>query len=513
MHTKTVSKTTNITMAIAGVALLGSIQLALAAAALPVAPAQKAGACLATITSATRACRGGFRDYVFACPNGLIYSVPTLCRSRVSAQNYANSICKKKNMCGAPAAAAPAAPVVVNNYPDIGFSGQPVFYTDSEGVPKVKIAYKNIGQQALPQEYRRQYSIHMTYLDANKQPIGLVQSTSLYPLGPGEVGYLAMRVGEDGAFALKFRLDLGLSPQDNHSLDGNTLNNETSAPVPQGPFPFGVDPAPAQYADLVVSNVVVDSSASSSVSITLKNQGNALSKLTGESLKVGFRDVNHTVLSSQLFVLPNIAPGDIQRVVVPVNLDPRPATLFVSIDPDRTGNEPKFMEPNIMRENNEWSGPVFTPPSVAWGHDTPSGIVAPQMGQTIGKFVIWNQLNEGFPLSVHYFTFNINTNIRYAEGSRPMLRVYKDSVATQPLIETVFDPEMRVYRLDDIHNLLVSSGASKTIIVTLDTMDARSNNTLSITLSPTNGMNWTMSDSWNSVFLNSEALRPKTLTY
>lgn len=517
LYTKTVSKTTtNLKLAVAAVALLGSIELALAAAPVQKAvAAPKPGACLATITQANRACRGGFRDYVFACPNGQTYSVPTLCRSRVSAQTYADSVCLKKKMCGAPPAQAPAAPVVVNNFPDIGFVGQPVVYKNSEGTVKVKVAYTNSGQVALPQENRQNYEVRITYLDANKQPIGdMVQSTGLFPLGPGEIGYLAWGVQNEAA-ALRFRLELGNSPVDNLPLDKNLLNNETTVPIPAlDSIAFGTDPAPAQYADLVVSNVVVDSSASSSVSITIKNQGNFLSKLTGESLKVGFSDANHNILSSQLHVLPNLAPGATQRIVVPVNLNPRPATLFITIDPENTGNEPKFMEPNIMRENNSWSGPVFTPPSVEWANDTPSGVSVGSMGQLVGKFVISNPLTNEFPLEVHYFTFEINTNIQFEPGNGPMLRIYKDSQASQPIFESIIDPEMLVHQFPDLGGrLLISAGASKTIFVTLDTGDATSNKSLSIRLSPTNGMNWTLSNSWNSVFLNSESLRIKTLTY
>ena len=51
LHTKTVSKTTtNLKMAVAAVALLGSIELALAAAPAQKVVAPKPGACLATIT-------------------------------------------------------------------------------------------------------------------------------------------------------------------------------------------------------------------------------------------------------------------------------------------------------------------------------------------------------------------------------------------------------------------------------------------------------------------------------
>ncbi len=134
--------------------------------------------------------------------------------------------------------------------------------------------------------------------------------------------------------------------------------------------------------------------------------------------------------------------------------------------------------------------------TVAWAGDAPSGVAGPAAAQTIAKFVVSNQANVGnYSSTVSYVNFSLSGTISNTTPSATRaLNVYKDSLATTALWTTTFnygvstqnsfdntgnDDTNSAFAFTDVE---VSSGATKTFYVTLDTTDAASTKTLSVTI-------------------------------
>lgn len=130
--------------------------------------------------------------------------------------------------------------------------------------------------------------------------------------------------------------------------------------------------------------------------------------------------------------------------------------------------------------------------TVAWASDTPSGSAAASMAQTVGKFIVSNQANLGnYSATVKAVNFDISTTIsnsRENQATRAM-NVYKDSMATTPLATTQWywffaNPNFgsTAFRDSSFTDVEIASGESKTFFVTLDTVDASTNNYLNLNI-------------------------------
>ncbi|MBI5728778.1 MAG: hypothetical protein HY983_00840, partial [Candidatus Magasanikbacteria bacterium] len=127
--------------------------------------------------------------------------------------------------------------------------------------------------------------------------------------------------------------------------------------------------------------------------------------------------------------------------------------------------------------------------TTAWASDAPSGAASPSASQTVAKFVIMNLANAGsYIATVKKVDFDLSTTISgAAAGSSRAINVYKDSLSTTALMTTnyhtsnsanqVYDTNFTEGNFTDVD---ITSGASKTFYVTMDTSDAASTKSLSI---------------------------------
>lgn len=130
--------------------------------------------------------------------------------------------------------------------------------------------------------------------------------------------------------------------------------------------------------------------------------------------------------------------------------------------------------------------------TVAWAGDAPSGVAGPAAAQTVAKFVVSNQANVGnYSATVSYVNFSLSGTIsNTTPAATRALNVYKDSLATTALWTTTFTYGSSTQSAfdntgataGDYTTVEVSSGATKTFFVTLDTTDAASTKTLSIAI-------------------------------
>lgn len=128
--------------------------------------------------------------------------------------------------------------------------------------------------------------------------------------------------------------------------------------------------------------------------------------------------------------------------------------------------------------------------AIAWAGDTPSGASSPNAMQTIAKFTIENKANAGgYSATVYALNFSISTTI--SNTADRVLTIYKDSLSTTALKTTTFVTGATIANVMGNTNIVdnvttddvaISSGASKTFFVTLDTTDAASTKSLSITI-------------------------------
>ncbi len=176
--------------------------------------------------------------------------------------------------------------------------------------------------------------------------------------------------------------------------------------------------------------------------------------------------------------------------------------------------------------------------SIAWASDTPSGVASPSAAQTIAKFVVTNTANVGgYAATVKYLNFALSSTISNTVATDRVLTVYKDSLSTTALGSTTYNDVSMAVATDsytntgfvngDITDVEISSGASKTFYVTLDTTPAASTKSLSITIPNFNaayqganqtpgvyGLSW--SDGVTTTIVANDNLLPltyKTFTY
>ncbi|MBI5023208.1 MAG: hypothetical protein HZC05_03565 [Candidatus Magasanikbacteria bacterium] len=127
--------------------------------------------------------------------------------------------------------------------------------------------------------------------------------------------------------------------------------------------------------------------------------------------------------------------------------------------------------------------------AIAWAGDTPSGASSPNAAQTIAKFTITNMANAGgYSATVYAVNFSISTTI--SNTADRVLTIYKDSLSTASLGTTTFVTGATIAKVmgntnfvdANMTDVAISSGASKTFFVTLDTTDAVSTKSLSVTI-------------------------------
>jgi hypothetical protein len=159
--------------------------------------------------------------------------------------------------------------------------------------------------------------------------------------------------------------------------------------------------------------------------------------------------------------------------------------------------------------------------TTAWSSDTPAGAASPGSAQTVAKFVINNLSNSGnYTATVKKVDFDLSTTISQAitSNNTRTLTVYKDSLSTTALATTAAGNAVHNFQDTNITessftDVSISSGASKTFFVTLDTSDAASTKSLSIRIGSgdvawTDGITSTITDMGQDL-----PLQYKTFTY
>lgn len=135
--------------------------------------------------------------------------------------------------------------------------------------------------------------------------------------------------------------------------------------------------------------------------------------------------------------------------------------------------------------------------TTSWASDTPSGASSPNSAQIVAKFVVTNFANAGsYTATVDQLNLNFATTISNAGASAaPLMSVYKDSLTTTALATTYWSTNgastgspitisgssnITSANFNSNNGVAVSSGASKTFYVTLDTSGAASTKSLSV---------------------------------
>ena len=130
---------------------------------------------------------------------------------------------------------------------------------------------------------------------------------------------------------------------------------------------------------------------------------------------------------------------------------------------------------------------------VDWNATTPSGLGGKSSAQTIAVVNVTNTANSGGDTAtVKAMNISLSTTISNAATVDRNLNVYKDSTNTTALGTTTYldttmvvagDSYTNTQFLDgNITDVEISSGSTKTFHFTLDTTDATTNNTLSVTI-------------------------------
>lgn len=156
--------------------------------------------------------------------------------------------------------------------------------------------------------------------------------------------------------------------------------------------------------------------------------------------------------------------------------------------------------------------------TTAWASDAPSGASAPGASQIVGKFVITNLANSGnYTATVQNVNFDLSSTI--SNTATRVLTVYKDAVNTTAVATTngadsagtgaFYDTNISEANFTDVD---ISSGASKTFFVTLDTTNAAQAKSLSVRIGNAD-ITWTDGVSSVTVMGQDLPLAYKTFTY
>lgn len=129
--------------------------------------------------------------------------------------------------------------------------------------------------------------------------------------------------------------------------------------------------------------------------------------------------------------------------------------------------------------------------TASWSGDTPSGYTAPSAQHVVAKFAISNFANlDNSQIVIKYLNISIASTISNTQDR--ILNIYKDSLNTTPLGTTTFLARVASRPQEsfgntgfgdaDVGDVEVGSGAIKTFFVTLDTTEASTDKTLSLSL-------------------------------
>ena len=160
--------------------------------------------------------------------------------------------------------------------------------------------------------------------------------------------------------------------------------------------------------------------------------------------------------------------------------------------------------------------------SVAWASDTPSGSAVGGAGYTVAKVNVTNATNVGsYSATLKSLNFAISQTGISLTGSKT-LKIYKDSISSGNLMATTQwvgtgtenfgNTTMAPAGFNSGNGVEISSGATKTFIITMDTEDAGTNDRLSIYVDSTDVV-WTDGVTTIINAVNTLPLTPKTLTY
>ncbi|MBU1203317.1 hypothetical protein KKH39_04735 [Patescibacteria group bacterium] len=156
--------------------------------------------------------------------------------------------------------------------------------------------------------------------------------------------------------------------------------------------------------------------------------------------------------------------------------------------------------------------------TATFASDSPSGASTGGTGKTVAKFVVTNSSNVG-AYSATIETMNVGmdqTGISIPAATTRALTIYKDSLATTALATTNFgggsNQNFSDTGISTFIDVEITAGASKTFWVTLDTNDAASTDSLSISLEAGDVI-WTDGVTSSITTVNSLPLTPYTLTY
>ncbi|MCG2701052.1 hypothetical protein L6267_02715 [Candidatus Parcubacteria bacterium] len=157
--------------------------------------------------------------------------------------------------------------------------------------------------------------------------------------------------------------------------------------------------------------------------------------------------------------------------------------------------------------------------SVTWASDTPQGSSVGGDDYTVAKINITNSLNAGnYTATIAALNFAISHTGISLTADRE-LKIYKDSITTGNLLETTSWIGSATQNFGNtaitdagMIDAQISAGATKLFIITMDTQDAGSTDSLSINVA-SDDVTWEDSTTSDITSVNTLPLQPKSLTY
>ncbi len=270
-----------------------------------------------------------------------------------------------------------------------------------------------------------------------------------------------------------------------------------------GPVQLDTTDATTTYAHATFSNVSLTIPANGSKIITVKADiATADSGATSASTHTFAMLIDNGITSTETITVKGAQSGTV--LTETLNTIDFYSSTDTETDADQSGKEMTVYRTKI---------------SVAWAQDTPQGSSVGGDDYTVAKINITNSSNAGnYTATIAALNFAISHTGISLTADRE-LRVYKDSITEgNRLITTSWKGSLTENfgntNITDtgMTDAEISAGATKLFIITMDTQDAGSTDSLSINIA-SDDITWEDSTTSDIAVVNTLPLQPKSLTY
>ncbi|MBA3047311.1 hypothetical protein KKC83_01500 [Patescibacteria group bacterium] len=270
-----------------------------------------------------------------------------------------------------------------------------------------------------------------------------------------------------------------------------------------GPVQLDTSSATTTYAHAVFSGINLTIPANGSKVITVKaDVATAASGATSASTHTFAMLIDNGITSTETVTVKGSQSGTVLTAALDT-IDFYSTTDAVA-DADQSGSAMTVYRTKI---------------SVTWASDTPQGSSVGGDDYTVAKINITNSLNAGnYTATIAALNFAISHTGISLTANRE-LKIYKDSITTGNLLETTSWLGSATENFGNtaitdagMIDAQISAGATKLFIITMDTQDAGSTDSLSINVA-SDDVTWEDSTTSDITSVNTLPLQPKSLTY